>query len=154
MLFIISAFRKMKYFCKPMKIRNHIIPVLIALLLAAAGCKDSTEEQARKKGVEIYFREYVHDYGEIDQDSDGTWTFSFSNIGEKAFVINRVRSTCGCTVPDWPREPVEPGSEGSITVKYNTATPGTFMKSLFVYSSAVNSPVKLQIKGKVIPKEE
>ena len=44
------------------------------------------------------------------QDSDGTWSFVFKNLGEEAIVINRVRSTCGCTVPDWPREPIEPGA--------------------------------------------
>jgi len=67
-------------------------------------------------------------------------------------VINRVRSTCGCTIPEWPREPIEPGASGKITVKYNTATAGTFLKSVMVYSTASNSPEKLQIKGKVVPK--
>ena len=144
----------MKYFCKPMRNLNSNLSLLLVLVILAWGCGESSQEQARKKGVEIWFQEYVHDYGEILQDSDGSWTFSFTNIGEKAFVINRVRSTCGCTVPDWPREPVEPGKQGKITVKYNTATPGSFMKSLFVYSTAANSPVKLQVKGKVIPKPE
>jgi hypothetical protein len=108
--------------------------------------------KAREKGQEIWFEELVHDYGEIPQDSDGSWVFKFKNIGETAFVINRVRSTCGCTVPDWPREPVEPGKKGEIEVIYNTALSGTFVKSLYVYSSAANSPVKIQIKGKVLRK--
>jgi hypothetical protein len=89
----------------------------------------------------------------MEEGSDGTWSFVFKNLGEQAFVINRVRSTCGCTVPDWPREPIEPGASGEIIVKYNTATTGTFLKSVIVYSTAANSPVKLQIKGKVVAKE-
>ena len=97
---------------------------------------------------------YLHDYGEIMKDSDGTWSFTFKNLGKESIVINRVRSTCGCTVPDWPREPIEPGASGEITVKYNTSTTGTFLKSVFVYSTAANSPVKLQIKGKVRSSEE
>lgn len=135
------------------------IPFIAFLLITAmgigtAGCSDTPESKAKTKGQDIWFEEYLHDYGELEKDSDGSWSFVFKNLGEKAFVINRVRSTCGCTVPDWPREPIEPGATGEITVKYNTATTGTFLKSVVVYSSAANSPVKLQIKGRVVAKEQ
>lgn len=131
-----------------------IIIGFLSLLTFAAGCNSNPEQKAKGQGVEIWFDEALHDYGEIKQDGDGAWTFRFKNIGKEAIVINRVRSTCGCTVPDWPREPIEPEGTGEITVEYNTAQAGTFLKSLYVYSSAANSPVKIQIKGKVIPKEE
>ena len=136
--------------------RKYISYVLTGLFLTIliSACSDSPESTAKKKGQELWFDEYVHDYGQIAVDSDGSWTFTFKNVGENAIVINRVRSTCGCTVPAWPKEPIEPGSAGEITVKYNTATSGTFLKSLFVYSTAANSPVKLQIKGKVVAEEE
>jgi len=127
--------------------------VLVALVFCTAACSSTPEEKAKGQGQEIWFEEYMHDYGQLEQDGDGSWSFDFKNLGEKAFVINRVRSTCGCTVPDWPREPIEPGASGKITVKYNTATTGTFLKSVVVYSSAANSPVKLQIKGKVVAAE-
>jgi len=123
---------------------------MIALVICTTGCADSPEGKAKDHGQEIWFEEKLHDYGEMEQDSDGTWSFAFKNLGEAAFVINRVRSTCGCTVVDWPKEPFEPGTTGEITVKYNTATTGTFLKSVIVYSTAANSPVKLQIKGKVV----
>lgn len=113
------------------------------------GCADNPERQEKQRGKEIWFDEYLHDYGEIMKDSDGTWSFTFKNLGKESIVINRVRSTCGCTIPDWPREPIEPGASGKITVVYNTSTSGTFLKSVLVYSTAANSPVKLQIKGKV-----
>ena len=122
----------------------------ISLVLFSTGCENNPEEKAKDHGQEIWFDENLHDYGEIEKDSDGTWSFVFKNLGEEAIIINRVRSTCGCAVPDWPKEPIEPGEEGKITVKYNTATTGTFLKSIIVYSSAANSPVKLQIKGKVV----
>ena len=137
--------------------RGKLISVGIAVLLLhmmLPGCSDQSEDKAKKQGQELWFDEYVHDYGQIGQNSDGSWTFTFKNVGENAVLINRVRSTCGCTVPAWPREPIEPGSAGEITVKYNTALTGTFLKSLFVYSTAANSPVKLQIKGKVSSGEE
>jgi len=136
--------------------RHTLLTTLVILALATGfgGCDRSPEEKAKETGQEIWFEELMHDYGQIEEDSDGSWSFTFKNLGDKAIVINRVRSTCGCTVPDWPREPVEPGASGEITVKYNTATTGTFLKSVVVYSSAANSPVKLQIKGKVVPAAE
>ena len=128
--------------------------VITGLFAGLTGCMDNNEQSAKKHGEELWFEAPVHDYGEIPEGSDGSYTFSFKNLGNEAILIHRVRSTCGCTVPAWPREPVEPGSSGEITVKYNTAQTGTFLKSLFVYSTAANSPFKLQIKGKVLPKEK
>lgn len=126
---------------------------LVVVVILTAGCNQTPEEKAKQHGQEIWFEEYLHDYGQIEQESDGTWSFAFKNLGDRAIVINRVRSSCGCTVPEWPREPIEPGASGKITVKYNTATTGTFLKSVTVYSTASNSPVKLQIKGKVVAKK-
>jgi hypothetical protein len=126
---------------------------LMVLAMGIQGCSSTPEEKAKDHGQEIWFEEYLHDYGVLEKDGDGTWSFVFKNLGEEAFVINRVRSTCGCTVPEWPREPIEPGASGEITVIYNTRTTGTFLKSVIVYSTAVNSPVKLQIKGKVVEAE-
>lgn len=138
---------------KIMRIQLLSTIVIIAMAMSTTGCNNNPEAKAKDHGQEIWFEETLHDYGEIEEDGDGTWSFAFKNLGEEAFVINRVRSTCGCTVPDWPREPIEAGAGGEITVKYNTATTGTFLKSVIVYSTAANSPVKLQIKGKVIPVE-
>ena len=136
--------------------RNSLFSFLAILLvgLCSTHCSIGSEDQANKKGQEIWFEEYLHDYGEILKDSDGSWSFAFKNLGKEAIVINRVRSTCGCAVPEWPREPIEPGASGKIIVMYNTSTTGTFLKSVNVYSSAANSPVKLQIKGKVVAVEE
>jgi len=137
-----------------MRISVISVMALLAMGLLTTACADNPQERAEEQGVEIWFEETLHDYGEIPEDGDGNWTFTFKNLGKSAIVINRVRSTCGCTVPEWPREPLEPGATGVITVKYNTAQTGSFYKSLYVYSTAANSPVKLQIKGKVLPTEE
>ena len=126
--------------------------VLMAALMVS-GCKHTPESQARAHGEEIWFKEILHNYGEIPVGSDGQWSFVFRNLGDEPIVVNRVRSTCGCTVPSWPREPVAPGDSARITVQYNTTQTGTFLKSVFVYSTAANSPVKLQIKGRVTAPE-
>jgi hypothetical protein len=125
--------------------------LLVSLMVT--GCKHSPELKAKAQGEEIWFEETLHNYGEIPVGSDGKWSFVFRNLGKEPIVVNRVRSTCGCTVPSWPREPIPPGDSARITVEYNTAQTGTFLKSVFVYSSAANSPVKLQIKGRVVASE-
>ena len=119
-------------------------------VMLLGSCINQSEQQAKSSGIELYFEETIHDYGDILLDSDGTYSFEFKNIGEEPLMINRVRSTCGCTIPEWPRIPIEPGKTNKIAVKYNTALEGSFMKSIVVYSSAVNSPVKLVVKGKVV----
>lgn len=137
-----------------MRIPSLLFIATLALSLGISGCTETPEKKAKGKGEDIWFEEVLHDYGEIPEDGDGSWTFVFKNLGDEPIIINRVRSTCGCTVPAWPRKPIEPEATGEITVEYNTAQAGTFFKSLYVYSSAPNSPVKLQIKGKVIPNQE
>ena len=97
----------------------------------------------------IVFDKLEHDYGTIERGADGTCEFIFTNIGESPLILNNVRATCGCTVPEWPREPIAPGAKGIIKVRYNTNIAGTFNKSVTVFSNAVNKTVILRIKGKV-----
>lgn len=127
--------------------------ISISLLFLLVSCVNKTEKQAKESGQQIFFAQTTYDYGEIQEGSDGIYTIDFKNVGDTPIVVNRVRSSCGCTVPSWPQEPVEPGAAGEIKVKYNTRLTGSFMKSVYVYSSAENSPVKLTVKGKVLPME-
>ena len=127
-----------------------VLAIITAILIA---CSDTTKDHTATKGEEIFFKEILHDYGEIEEDSNGSYSFTFRNTGEEPIIVNRVRSTCGCTIPEWPKRPIEPGESGAIAVKYNTSQRGSFLKTIYVYSTAANSPVKLQIKGKVIPTE-
>ena len=64
-------------------------------------------------------------------------------------ILSNVKSSCGCTIPEWTKEPIMPKASGVIKVKYNTTRVGTFQKSITVYSNAKNSPVVLTIKGEV-----
>lgn len=128
-----------------------IIPILALLFVS---CTQKNEEEAKNSGQELFFAESTYNFGEMIEDSPGVFKIEFKNIGDKSIVINRVRSSCGCTIPSWPKEPVEPKKTGEIEVKYNTALKGPFMKSVYIYSTAENSPVKLMVKGKVIPKDK
>jgi len=101
----------------------------------------------------IIFASTTHDYGTIVQASDGSCEFKFTNKGKAPIVLNNVSASCGCTVPEWTRTPVAPGSNGTIKVTYNTNLVGTFAKSITVNSNAVNSPLVLIIKGTVNAKQ-
>ena len=92
------------------------------------------------------------DYGKVTKTENGTRDFVFTNTGNAPLIITNVLSTCGCTVPIKPGEPVMPGKTGKITVKYNMA-PGPIRKTITVESNAVNyedGRVALKIKGEVI----
>ncbi len=98
----------------------------------------------------IIFDKLEHDYGTITKGGDGLSQFTFTNRGNAPLLLSNVRASCGCTVPEWPREPVAPGQKGVIKVKYNTNIVGSFNKTITVNSNALNSVVQLRIKGQVV----
>ncbi|AVR44036.1 hypothetical protein C7S20_01475 [Christiangramia fulva] len=108
-----------------------------------------TTVQAQKT-AKIEFKSETIDYGEIKKGSDGLRVFEFTNTGDAPLVIEDVKSSCGCTVPKKPENPVLPGETGKIEVKYDTNRVGPIRKTVTVYSNA-EEPVKaLKIKGTVI----
>jgi hypothetical protein len=108
-----------------------------------------TVMSAQINKAKVKFEEEVHDFGIINIDSGYVFhEFSFINIGSTPFIINNVKTSCGCTSPEWTREPVIPGQSGSITVRFNPkGRPGPFSKSITIYSNAESQPVVLKIKG-------
>lgn len=127
----------------------------ILLITLSFSCR-----QEKRTGVEgsalsrIEFESTIYEYGDIPYGSDGQCSFTFRNTSEVPLIVNIVRTSCGCTSPEWPSEPVEPGSTGTISVKYNTSIPGNFYKSITVYCNAENSPIKLFVKGNVAEKPD
>jgi len=120
---------------------------LIILLAATTSCS----QQANKKAAEMTFKdELTFDFGKILEKSDGTTEFVFKNTGKQALIITNVKSSCGCTIPTYPIEPIAKNKTGVIAVKYDTKRIGVFTKTITVYSNSKNSPIKLIIKGEVI----
>ncbi len=95
----------------------------------------------------------VIDYGKIAFKSDGVRVFKFKNVGKSPLVINNIKSSCGCTVPKKPTEPILPGDSGEIEVKYATNRPGGFSKMITVFSNASEPSKVLRIKGIVVKPE-
>lgn len=110
-------------------------------------------QAAVESGAQISFEKETNDYGTIDQYSDGSCEFIFTNTGNAPLVISNAKGSCGCTVPTWPKEPIAPGETGKIKVHYDTKRVGKFGKSVTLQSNAVDSPTKtIRIKGEVLAK--
>jgi hypothetical protein len=122
-----------------------LIPIF--LISVFIGCSQTTDQVAA--GAEIKFEDSSHDYGTIPYDGNGTFDFIYTNTGKEPLVLKNVNTSCGCTVPEWPKDPIAPGAKGTIKVKYNTKNIGSFTKTVTVYSNAVTNPVTLKITGTV-----
>jgi hypothetical protein len=127
------------------------------MLVLSFMCLLSVGLNAQDKQTEtietIVFDKTVHEYGTIERGGDGNSEFKFTNKGKEPLILTNVRSSCGCTVPQWPREPILPGESGVIKVKYDTNRMGAINKSVIVSSNATNPTVVLRIKGKVVAKQ-
>ncbi len=123
----------------------------LTLMIAALSTANTfAQEQAVESGAKIKFEKETHDYGTVKQYGDGSCEFEFKNTGNEPLMISNAKGSCGCTVPEWPREPIAPGKTGVIKVKYDTKRVGPFGKSVTLQSNAVNTPTKtIRIKGKV-----
>ena len=99
------------------------------------------------------FEEEIIDYGDIAYNSDGNRVFKFTNIGKTPLIISQVKGSCGCTVPTKPEEPIMPGEEGEIKVKYATNRVGPFSKTVTITSNASEETKVLRIKGRVLKDE-
>lgn len=131
-----------------------VIFALALLFTASLGLKaqDASQAPANPNAPEITFDKTVHDYGTIFQGSDGTCEFKFTNTGKEPLILNKPQSSCGCTVPTWPQEPVLPGKSDVIKVTYATHNIGPINKTITVTSNAKTNRVVLSIKGNVIAK--
>jgi hypothetical protein len=131
-----------------------IIFVGIAFMMATmvASAQDQNQNQNKKNDKKlpaITFKETEFDFGTINYGASGTHEFQFKNTGKEPLIVSNVGTSCGCTVPDWTKDPVNKNKTGVITATYDTKRIGPFTKTLTVTSNAKNTPVTLTIKGTV-----
>lgn len=129
------------------KYRFFIGLMLVGFAMHAMGQSTRPKEPAPA----ITFKQLVHNYGNVYKGDNGSFSFKFVNTGKEPLILSRPRSSCGCTVPSWPKEPIMPGDSGNIKVTYNTHILGAFNKTVTVYSNSPK-PVVLRIKGRVVPR--
>ncbi len=131
--------------------------LLLAVAMAFNIANLSAQDDAKiAKGAQMNFEGTTVDYGTIEQDSEPLRVFKFVNDGTEPLVISNAKGSCGCTVPKYPKEPILPGQEAEIEVRYDTKRVGNFNKTVTLTTNAVNGPnadnpgnFVLKIKGKV-----
>lgn len=104
--------------------------------------------------AKIEFENTSHNFGTISETGGkASYLFIFKNTGATPLILTNVKAGCGCTTPEWSREPIAPGQSGNIKVSYDPRNrPGSFVKSVTVNSNAENSVISLTIRGNVSKK--
>lgn len=108
-------------------------------------------QEAQKKAEEmVKFKEITYNFGKIKQGVPVNHEFAFSNISDKAIVIESASASCGCTTPTWPKAPIMKDKADKITAGFNAAAPGPFNKSIYVKVAGASAPYELKITGEVL----
>ena len=103
--------------------------------------------------AKMTFAETVYDFGKIKEGKTVEHTFKFINDGKTTLLINDVRSTCGCTIPSWPREPIEPGDSGKIKVVFKSeGKKDQQRKPVTITANTFPSETVLYMNGTVLSK--
>jgi hypothetical protein len=123
-------------------IRKLLVSALLLAITQVSFAQESTEKELLK------FRETEHDFSSIPQGKPVYYQFELVNTGDKPMKIDEVHTTCGCTTPEFSREPIAPGATTQLKVGYNAAAEGYFEKYITV-TYAGNQTKQLKIKGTV-----
>ena len=100
--------------------------------------------------AKISFEEESYDFGEVEAGEIVTHVYRFTNTGKVPLVISNARSTCGCTVPSWPKDPIPPGEKGEIEVRFNTKNKkAKQQKPVTITANTYPSNTKVFISGYV-----
>jgi len=120
--------------------------LVLVIFFSIYGIINSYSQQA-----EIVFQESTYDFGQIEEGVVAAHQFIFKNGGDRPLVISGVKASCGCTTPNWSKQPVMPGEEGYVKASYNSKNrPGGFHKSITITSNAASPSKIVYIKGVVI----
>lgn len=101
------------------------------------------------------FDEEKHDFGKISEGEKVSYSFKFKNTGNANLIISAASGSCGCTVPEWPKEPIAPGKEGAINVIFDSeGKAGTQQKTVTLTANTIPNTHVLTIAGEVLAKEK
>ena len=115
-------------------------------LLLIASCLATTMGMAQPK---VTFNEKMHNFGEILWKQPVQVSFVVGNEGTSPLVISNVTTSCGCTVAQWTKEPIEAGQSGEVTATFDAKMLGRFYKTVGVYCNAAPEPIYLELIGVV-----
>lgn len=102
----------------------------------------------------VSFAESTFDFGKVDAGEKVTHTYSFENTGSEPLIISNAKGSCGCTVPDWPKEPIPVGGSGEITVVFDSKNKkGPKNQKVTITANTDPPQTFIYMKGEVIPAE-
>lgn len=142
-----------------------VVALLIVSVLAIS-CNSSANTNANNASVEIDATESdvtkttgfalveaendTYDFGVIEEGEKVTHEFVFTNTGTAPLIINSVRASCGCTTPNYPKEPIKPGEQSKIEVVFDSSNqPGMQHKVITMLSNTEESQTIFHLKGQV-----
>ena len=131
------------------------IILVFACVVAAAGIAQQFASNAKlisnvKSNATFAWMETVHDFGTIKSGVPVEHKFTFTNSGNEALVITSVQASCGCTVTEYTKEPIQMGHKGFVKATYNAAKVGVFSKTVTIKANTTEESVILTIKGEVV----
>ena len=130
--------------------RIQLMALVLGIIVHSITLANTGPEENKDAKASIEWEKTSYDFGKIVKNTPASVEFEFKNKSMVPLVINSVKPTCGCTVADYPKEPVQPGNSAKITVNYNAKSLGHFTKSVIVNSNASEGQTRLIIKGEVI----
>lgn len=147
--------------------KKSILIIAIMSAFVFTSCKENAAEKVNEEKVAeaetrdasadkhpvLSFEESEFDFGTIDQGTNVEHVFKFTNTGEAPLVIVNAKSSCGCTVPSYPKEPIAPGDSGEMLVKFNGSGKNQVSKTVTITANTVAGKETIKIKAFVNPKE-
>jgi len=119
---------------------------------AELGIPDMEKRVIPKDGKypEMTFATKDHDFGTIEADSKVNYSFTFKNTGQADLIISRAVGSCGCTIPEYPKDPIKAGESGKIDVSFNSANKhGNQQKSVTIYTNTKAGVESLYITASI-----
>lgn len=129
----------------------------IALLSCGSNQDKSATSNLDDKLPKMEFSEDIKnfDFGTLTAGQEVEHTFKFKNTGDFPLIINNVSASCGCTIPEWPREPIGPGEEGAILVHFNSkGKEGPQFKTVTIFANTNPATSDIQFKADVTPAKD
>jgi len=130
-------------------------PIAANNTLNASGETATPDEKPEGPLPSFSFKEELHDFGTIKDGDVVEHVFKFTNNGDAPLIITDAKATCGCTVPDWPREPIPVGQDGEIKVRFNSKNkPGVQNKTVTLTANTWPTTKRVKIRANVVKEGE
>ena len=140
--------------------KSLLIAFVIGLGIGQISCDnrqqgESSKATAAAKMPRISFdQKGIYDFGSLTEGDTVEHTFAFTNTGEFPLIINNITASCGCTTPEWPREPVAPGAKSSVRVRFNSrGKSGEQNKTITIFANTEPSMTDFHFKAFVNPRK-